>query len=57
MDKKCSSKKSSKLKNVPKLEDANEAGTKNSLKCTLILTEGTPIFLIISFCIILTTLQ
>ncbi|CAI0404684.1 unnamed protein product [Linum tenue] len=26
--------------NVPKLEDANEAGGKNSHKCTLILTEG-----------------
>ncbi|OAY39989.1 DNA topoisomerase 2 [Manihot esculenta] len=26
--------------NIPKLEDANEAGTKNSHKCTLILTEG-----------------
>lgn len=25
---------------IPKLEDANEAGTKNSDKCTLILTEG-----------------
>ncbi|KAF7282810.1 hypothetical protein GWI33_001951 [Rhynchophorus ferrugineus] len=33
-------KKQSKLKGVPKLEDANEAGTKNALKCTLILTEG-----------------
>lgn len=33
-------KKTSKLKGVPKLEDANEAGTKNGLKCTLILTEG-----------------
>lgn len=40
MDKKCSSKKTSKLKGMPKLEDANEAGTKNSIKCTLILTEG-----------------
>jgi DNA topoisomerase-2 len=25
---------------VPKLEDANDAGTRNSLDCTLILTEG-----------------
>ena len=25
---------------IPKLEDANEAGTKNSSQCTLILTEG-----------------
>lgn len=33
-------KKQSKLKGIPKLEDANEAGTKNALKCTLILTEG-----------------
>jgi len=28
------------LKGVAKLEDANEAGTKNSRRCTLILTEG-----------------
>ncbi|KAM3727830.1 DNA topoisomerase 2 top-2 [Dirofilaria immitis] len=40
LDKKCSSKKTSKLKGVPKLEDANDAGTKNSAHCTLILTEG-----------------
>ncbi|XP_051858791.1 DNA topoisomerase 2 isoform X2 [Drosophila albomicans] len=33
-------KKSYKIKGIPKLEDANEAGTKNSLNCTLILTEG-----------------
>ena len=25
---------------VPKLEDANDAGTKNSIDCTLILTQG-----------------
>lgn len=25
---------------VPKLEDANDAGSRNSLDCTLILTEG-----------------
>ncbi|XP_049270629.1 DNA topoisomerase 2-alpha [Rhipicephalus sanguineus] len=37
---KCSSKKHSKLKGIPKLEDANDAGTKNSVDCTLILTEG-----------------
>nr|NVI79328.1 topoisomerase 2 [Cucujiformia] len=37
---KTSGKKQSKLKGIPKLEDANEAGTKNALKCTLILTEG-----------------
>lgn len=35
-----SGKKSSKIKGIPKLEDANEAGGKNSFKCTLILTEG-----------------
>lgn len=40
LEKKCSSKKMSKLKGIPKLEDANDAGTKNSLDCTLILTEG-----------------
>lgn len=39
-DKKCSSKKTSKLKGIPKLEDANDAGGKNSAQCTLILTEG-----------------
>ncbi|KAI6196197.1 DNA topoisomerase 2 [Aphelenchoides besseyi] len=39
-DKKCSSKKTSKLKGLPKLEDANHAGTKKSRDCTLILTEG-----------------
>lgn len=32
--------KKSKLTGIPKLEDANEAGTRNSEKCTLILTEG-----------------
>ncbi|XP_022236332.1 DNA topoisomerase 2-alpha-like isoform X2 [Limulus polyphemus] len=37
---KCSAKKHSKLKGIPKLEDANDAGTKNSIDCTLILTEG-----------------
>lgn len=40
MDKKCHTTKHSKLKGIPKLEDANEAGTKNSRKCSLILTEG-----------------
>jgi len=35
-----SGKKTNKLKGIPKLEDANEAGTKNSQGCTLILTEG-----------------
>lgn len=37
---KTSGKKNSKLRGIPKLEDANDAGTKNSLNCTLILTEG-----------------
>ncbi|KAH8404824.1 hypothetical protein KR222_004799 [Zaprionus bogoriensis] len=32
--------KATKIKGIPKLEDANEAGTKNSIQCTLILTEG-----------------
>ena len=33
-------KKTNKLRGIPKLEDANEAGGKNSAGCTLILTEG-----------------
>jgi len=33
-------KKSSRLLGIEKLEDANDAGTKNSDRCTLILTEG-----------------
>lgn len=37
---KCSSKKHCKLKGIAKLEDANDVGTKNSVDCTLILTEG-----------------
>ena len=40
MNKKCSSTKHSKLKGIPKLDDANDAGTKYSMECTLILTEG-----------------
>jgi DNA topoisomerase-2 len=40
MKNKHSSKKTNKLKGVAKLEDANDAGTKNSIDCTLILTEG-----------------
>ena len=35
-----SGKKTNKLRGIPKLEDANEAGTKNASGCTLILTEG-----------------
>ncbi|GJQ70860.1 Top2 [Trypoxylus dichotomus] len=37
---KASGKKQAKLRGIPKLEDANEAGTRNALRCTLILTEG-----------------
>lgn len=40
LQKKCHSSKHSKLKGIPKLDDANFAGTKNSQSCTLILTEG-----------------
>ncbi|KAJ9575916.1 hypothetical protein L9F63_007228, partial [Diploptera punctata] len=40
LQKQCSGKKQNKLKGVPKLEDANDAGTRYSLDCTLILTEG-----------------
>ena len=40
LNKKGSSSKHSRLKGVPKLEDANDAGTKNSRDCTLIVTEG-----------------
>ena len=40
MSKKCSASKHSKLKGIPKLDDANDAGTRNSNDCTLILTEG-----------------
>lgn len=32
--------KQRKLHGIPKLEDANDAGTAKSLECTLILTEG-----------------
>lgn len=32
--------KKNKLKHIPKLEDANFAGTKKSIECVLILTEG-----------------
>ncbi|CAL8272142.1 unnamed protein product [Merluccius merluccius] len=40
LNKKCSAVKCSKIKGVPKLDDANDAGGKNSSSCTLILTEG-----------------
>lgn len=40
LNKKCSAVKSSKIKGVPKLDDANDAGGRNSIGCTLILTEG-----------------
>ncbi|XP_041374338.1 DNA topoisomerase 2-alpha-like isoform X2 [Gigantopelta aegis] len=40
LNKKCHASKHSKLRGIPKLDDANDAGTKNSLSCTLILTEG-----------------
>ena len=38
--KKQSGSKHSKLRGIPKLDDANDAGSKNSLDCTLIVTEG-----------------
>jgi len=38
--KKTDGKKQVKVSGIPKLEDANKAGTKESGKCTLILTEG-----------------
>uniref|UniRef100_A0A4W4HDA3 DNA topoisomerase 2 n=1 Tax=Electrophorus electricus TaxID=8005 RepID=A0A4W4HDA3_ELEEL len=40
LNKKCSSVKHSKIKGIPKLDDANDAGGKHSSDCTLILTEG-----------------
>ncbi|XP_036407893.1 DNA topoisomerase 2-alpha [Megalops cyprinoides] len=40
LNKKCSAVKHTKIKGVPKLDDANDAGGKNSSACTLILTEG-----------------
>ncbi|XP_068119452.1 DNA topoisomerase 2-alpha [Hyperolius riggenbachi] len=40
LNKKCSAVKHSKIKGIPKLDDANDAGSKNSNACTLILTEG-----------------
>ena len=38
--KKNDGKKQVKIRGIPKLEDANKAGTKDSYKCSLILTEG-----------------
>ena len=38
--KKTDGKKSSRLRNIPKLDDANYAGTTKSSKCTLIVVEG-----------------
>lgn len=38
--KKTDGKKQNKIYGIPKLEDANKAGTKDSSNCTLILTEG-----------------
>jgi DNA topoisomerase-2 len=38
--KKTDGKKQVKISGIPKLEDANKAGSKESSKCTLILTEG-----------------
>ena len=34
------SSKNNKLRGIPKLDDANSAGCKNSFDCTLIVTEG-----------------
>jgi DNA topoisomerase-2 len=38
--KKTDGKKIVRIKGIPKLEDANKAGSKDSIKCSLILTEG-----------------
>lgn len=40
LNRKTGGKKLTKLKGIPKLEDANAAGSNNSYRCTLILTEG-----------------
>lgn len=40
LNKKCQKTKSSKIRGIPKLDDANEAGGRHSSQCTLILTEG-----------------
>ena len=38
--KKTDGKKTGRITGIPKLEDANDAGTKHAMDCTLILTEG-----------------
>ena len=38
--KKTDGKKTGRITGIPKLEDANDAGTKHAKDCTLILTEG-----------------
>ncbi|XP_055983373.1 DNA topoisomerase 2-alpha [Sorex fumeus] len=40
LNKKCSAVKHNRIKGIPKLDDANDAGGRNSTDCTLILTEG-----------------
>ena len=40
LDKKANTKRQTKILGLPKLLDANNAGTKDSIDCTLILTEG-----------------
>ena len=41
-------KKTGRITGIPKLEDANDAGTKNAMDCTLILTEGAGCVLVCS---------
>ena len=40
LNKKQAGSKHSKLRGIPKLDDANDAGGRNSADCTLIVTEG-----------------
>ena len=40
LNKKQHAAKNSKLRGIPKLDDANDAGTKHAISCTLIVTEG-----------------
>ncbi|XP_077547658.1 DNA topoisomerase 2-alpha-like [Haemaphysalis longicornis] len=40
LETKVSGQKTPRIKGIPKLEDANDAGTEKSMNCTLILTEG-----------------